>query len=227
MLDERKGPQPDQFSWYPDCSGKSIVIIASGPSANQVPLAFLKERDDIYVIAINESWKLFPWCDMLYGCDAQWWYKRKNDWLKYKGLKVTQDRTVGEILMDQDIKRVFSVRGAERLMFDQPGYIGWFGNSGTQAINLAAHFKPSRIILVGFDMSIDKGLHWHGSHSYGLHNPKIQHIHRWRRCTDNAYHALSRMGVGCFNTSMDSALTVWPKMSLEDALECPLPSLVS
>ena len=231
-ISEKIGPQPSQFSWYPDLRGKTCVVVASGPSAKDTPLDILMNKPDIYVITINESWKLAPWANMLYGCDAQWWYKRRGQWVGFNknGLKITQDRTTGELLINEDIKRVFAVRGSEHLLLGQPGYIGWGGNSGFQALNLAMHFEPAKIILVGYDMSLKNGEHWHGRHANGLHNPKPGHVERWRRVCDRAYFTLQRHGVIGVSTAINGALNNWPKMTLEDALQCnslPQPSPAS
>lgn len=217
---EKRGPQPEDYTWYPDLRGKTCVIVASGPSATDDDLNILKDRDDVYIIAINESFKLVPFGHMLYGCDHQWWYKRKRDWQRvWRGLKVTQDRLVAEVLIGEDIKRVVAIRGRENCALDQPGYIGWGGNSGFQALNLALHFKPAKIILVGYDMTLKNGAHWHGQHGNGLHNPKDHHVVRWRGCVDRAYATLQREKVAGFNASMRSALNSWPKLSLPEALE--------
>lgn len=213
-----RGPQPAMFTWYPDLTGRVCVIVASGPSAQDVKLAPHKEDDRIYWVAINESWRLVPWGQALYGCDAQWWYKRRNEWKKFPGLKITQDKHVGELLIGEDIKRVYSVRGVEHAMLDQPGYIGWGGNSGFQAINLALHWQPSAVILVGFDMNLDRGAHWHGQHVNGLHNPRPGHVGRWARCVDRAYGVLRRQGIKGYNTCPTSSLEAWPKMTFEEAL---------
>lgn len=217
-IDEKRGPQPENFLWYPDLAGKTLIVVASGPSARDVPLNITRGDPEIYTIAINESWKLCPWAQMLYGCDHQWWWRRRGDWKGFGGIKVTQDRQAADLMPGEDIKRVFSVRGCEHLMLDQKGYIGWGGNSGFQALNLGMHFKPRKVILVGFDMTLKNGDHWHGRHANGLHNPKPPYVNRWRRVTDLAYLTLRSKGVFGYNTSPESALRNWPKATLEQAL---------
>lgn len=96
--------------------------------------------------------------------------------------------------------------------------IGWGGNSGFQAVNLAAHFGVRRIVLVGFDMQLRTGIHWHGRHGRGLNNPTRHNVERWRRVLDQAAPALAALGVEVVNVSPVSALTAYPKMSLEEAL---------
>lgn len=79
---------------------------------------------------------------------------------------------------------------------------------------------PGKIVLVGFDMRLDLGVHWHGKHERGLNNPHQGHVDRWRSVLDSVSQVFERLGVKVINTSMVSALTAYPKMSLPEALEC-------
>lgn len=97
--------------------------------------------------------------------------------------------------------------------------MGWGGNSGFHALNLAVQFGVSKIILVGFDMSLDHGVHWHGKH-VGLNNPTVRNVDRWRRCIDAAAEPIEALGITVVNTSPVSALQNYPKMSLAEALAC-------
>ena len=74
--------------WCPDLSGARVLIVASGPSAAQVPMEQAKGKS--FVVAINESWRLCPWADMLYACDGTWW-KKRNGVPEFTGLRVSQD----------------------------------------------------------------------------------------------------------------------------------------
>lgn len=77
-----------------------------------------------------------------------------------------------------------------------------------------AQFGPQRIILVGFDMRLDLGLHWHGRHdrvgTQWLNNPTDPVIIRWRKVMNNAAPVLSEMGIEVLNVSPVSALTAYP-----------------
>jgi hypothetical protein len=201
-------------SWWPDWSGQTVVIVASGPSAGLVDLTPCRDR--ARTIAVNRSYELAPWADMLYACDLAWWLSVDGlpDW---PTLKVSQDPKA--VAQYPDIKRVASLRGVENLILDQPGYILWGGNSGTQAINVAAQTGCRAIVLVGFDMTLDHGLHWHGAHEGKLSNPKPLNTELWKRRTDQCGDFLAAKGFKIANCSPLSALKKWPKMSLEDALD--------
>lgn len=152
---------------------------------------------------------------MLYGCDDNFWKKHRGVPL-FEGLKVTQD-AIAEARIPT-LKRVQCNKQNDDLIFDRPGHLVWGGNSGLQAMNLAAQFGAKKIILVGFDMRIDRGLHWHGKHPIGMNNPTEGNVARWRRATDNAATAMRAHGIDVVNVSPVSALTAYPKMSLEKAL---------
>jgi hypothetical protein len=99
------------------------------------------------------------------------------------------------------------------------GEIGWGGNGGFHSCNLVCQFgPPRRIILVGFDMRTDKGIHWHGRHGNGLSNPIETTAAKWARILDDVAPEFEALGVEVVNTSPISALRAYPKMSLEEAL---------
>ena len=112
------------------------------------------------------------------------------------------------------------VRGnGDRLELEPPGTVGWGGNSGFHALNLAVQLGAAKIILVGYDMRLDHGVHWHGPHK-GLNNPHPTNVERWRRVVDAAAEVIAALGIKAINASPISALENYPKMTLEAALEC-------
>lgn len=113
---------------------------------------------------------------------------------------------------------VYRVQCVKEDRLQRSPVIGWGGNGGFQALNLAVHFNVKRIILIGFDMRVDKGDHWHGSHRNGLSNPTKRNANRWRRVMDEAAEDLNALGIEVLNTSLISALEAYPKVTLEEAL---------
>lgn len=73
-------------------------------------------------------------------------------------------------------------------------------------------------MLVGYDMRVDLGVHWHGKHEGGLNNPADVNVRRWRKVLDAQAPMLKEMGVSVVNASPVSALEAYPKMTLEAAL---------
>jgi hypothetical protein len=196
--------------WYPDWRGQVCVIVGSGPSAQGVDLTLA--RGQAKVIAINNSWQLAPWADALYACDAKWWHVNKAALAEFAGLKVTQATECPPV-----VHRVLLVQSAA--LATKPGYVGSGSNSGFQASNLAVQFGATTLIWVGFDMRIDRGLHWHGEHRNGLANPRPERVQMWRDYLDGAAPEFARLGVRVINASEVSALRNYPKMSLAEALQ--------
>lgn len=200
---------------WPDWSGATAVVVATGPSASGVPLETGKDRAKF--IAIKDGWKLCPWADYLYACDHHWW-QTYNAVLDFKGRRIAYDtRTIdkwrGVKFLKVEIKKT-----NEDLLFDKPGVIAWGGNSGFHGLNLACQFGAAKIILVGFDMRVDQGKHFFGPHPYTDERPSVSNCEKWRKILDRQANTLSERGTRVINCSPVSALTAYPKMSFEDAL---------
>ncbi len=200
--------------WWPDWSGQCCVIVASGPSAKGVNLEFA--RGKARVIVINTSFRLAPWADVLYACDGKWWLLNKDAVKDFPGLLISQDmRALRHV---ERVQKVTCRRTKPtKLHMGTPGLLGWGGNSGFHALNLAAQFRAKKIILVGYDMTLDKGVHWHGKH-HNLNNPTEKNVTGWRTAIDTVAPQLADLGILVINASPISALKAYPKMSLEDAL---------
>lgn len=200
-------------SWWPDWHDDACVIVASGPSAKDVPLDTIRGR--MRVVAVNSSWRLVPWADALYACDYSWW--RNNEGCPdFAGMKLTTDHRT---MRHKWGIRQIDLRRDDRIVFTPVGTVGWGGNSGFQALNAVVQFGVKRIALVGFDATVAHGIHWHGPHPSGLNNPKDTTVIRWRRALDNAAKPLAEAGVTVINCSSVSALTKYPKMEFADAVD--------
>lgn len=189
----------------PDWSGQTAVIVASGPSAKDAPLRRL--RDTARFIAVNESWRLCPWADALYACDGAWW--RRNDGVpEFAGLKLTYEIAAARQF---SLMRV-AIDRANHAILTGGDVVGDGGNSGFQALNLAINWGAKRVLIVGFDMSLTNGEHWHGRHGQGLNNPRDATVRKWLSADWTA-----PADVEVVNCNPRSALTAYPKMSFEDA----------
>ncbi len=205
--------------WFPDWAGQTCVIVASGPSAGTASVEQAQGR--ARVIAVNNSWRLAPWADVLYGCDFNWW-KTQGGVPDFAGLKISQDDGWNQRCRQTypDVRLVHCDRVYDRKqdLIARPGMTGWGGNSGFQALSLAVQFGANKIILVGYDMRVDLGVHWHGKHPKGLNNPQAQTADQWRGALDGAAKTLRDAGVTVINASPISALKNYPKMTLQEAL---------
>lgn len=198
--------------WFPDWTDQIVAVVASGPSATDEPLDPLRDLG-IATIAVNTSFRLVPWADMLYACDYRWW--EKFDGMPgWTGLKVSQDPACQ--LAGWGVRRVYANHASDRIEMKRVANIGWAGNSGFQAINIAAQSGARRIVLIGFDQGGPE--RWHAPHGPGHPTPRQADIDRHRRATDAAYGQLLDHGIEAILTSRRSALQNYPVMSLEEAL---------
>lgn len=205
---------PAAIPWWQDWRGECVAIIGSGPSAKQAPVELLRDR--IHTIAINNSYKLAPWAEILYSCDYAWWQHNKGA-RDFAGLRLAHDfRACNEF----GLQRIMIEKvGANDLLLDQPTYVGAGGNSGFQAFNLAIQFGVAAIMLIGIDCSLDHGMHWHGNHTMPMSNPMHINVVRWATAFEGAAARVKSLGVDVVNCSPISKLAAYPKMTIAEALE--------
>src|SRR3546814_20957894 len=103
------------------------------------------------------------------------------------------------------------MRPDTRLLLQAEGAIGFGGNGGFQALNAVAYFGAAPILLVGLDMTVAHGLHWHGPHHPGLSNPRAQNVANWRRAKEGAAARLKNLGIAAVNWSPISPLEEWKR----------------
>jgi len=201
--------------------GATVVILASGESltAEQVEMVRLWQTDPFCrVIAINTTFRLAPWADLLYACDGKWWdCVDPNTKIKYaeeaaqhfsKDAMWTQDKRAAEVY---GLRYVKSERkpGLSRVK----GVIHQGANSGFQAINLAFLAGARRFILLGFDC---KGNHWHGSHPSPI-NTGMPHS-TWKKEFITLAADLEKEGVEVVNCSPGTALRAFKTGKLDEEL---------
>ncbi len=206
--------------WFPDWTDECVAIVAAGPSVKKEEVELLKDR--IHVIAINQSYKLCPWAEFLYGCDNMWWRISGKEAKDFSGIKISQDPEAlafDNSLKKITIKKINKGEYTHDIQMDEPGVVGSGGNAGFQMINLSAQFGVKGIALIGFDFCLHSGkVHWHGSHPSPLNNPYDANFKNWIPKMIVASAKLKLMGIDVVNCSEISALTCFPKMSVEDAL---------
>ena len=187
--------------------GETAVCIASGPSLTQADCDFVRGRAK--VIVINTSYKLAPWADVLYACDARWWKWNKGA-KDFKGMKYALERRAGTLYPDVRVLKQQAPHG----LSDDPTAICTGKNSGYQALNLAYLFGAKRIVLLGYDMQ--KGpngeMHWHKEHP--MRTPALYRQFMDRFAT--LEQPLKERGVEVINCTRSTALKVFPCQPLEE-----------
>ena len=172
--------------------------MASGPSMCQADADLVREWRDgetRKALAINNTWELAPWADVIYACDERWW-----------------DKYYGRVKETAAELWAYSEPACKKYGLNKAQLTRTGGNSGYQSMRLCiTEFKADRLILLGYDMQ-DTG-HWHGDHPQGWPNGGqyktwAEHIRRL---------AVEFPQVDIVNCSRETALSL-PRMQLEDAL---------
>lgn len=172
---------------------KTFVCIASGPSLNARDCELVRAAG-LPTIAVNNSWQLAPWCDHLYAGDLAWW-----------------DAHVAEV--PEGPKRWSCTRQAVA----KHG-LNWheaYGpyNSGLRAIELAFQLGAERVLLLGYDCTIQSGTHFHGDHK-DTKNPTEELCRKWSR-----QHCRLAQRDQVINCSRDTELTAYRLGRLEKELQ--------
>lgn len=187
----------------------TVAVLASGPSMN-ADVVHAVRFVGIPSIVVNNTFRLMPdaWC--LYGADVEWW-QHNLDALEFKGLRVS----VGQF------KGVSQLKNTGRVGFDpDPQNLRTGGNSGYQAVHLAAHTGAARILLLGFDMSSG---HWHATHQSPLRQTHPDTYGVWIKNFETLAVALKARNIEVLNCSKASSLQCFPMADLEDVIESGLP----
>lgn len=197
--------------------GETVVCVGSGPSLTATDVEACRGR--ARVIVVNDAYRLAPWADFLYAADLGWW-------LRHGGVPAFEGRRGS--LGDPE-KKKGPQWPADMLFWQSAGVTGLAADatslktgqhSGYQAIGIAVHARAVRILLLGYDLQRtgDKG-HWFGEHPITLTSTKASRFQQWRRHYATLVEPLRQRGIALVNCSRESALTLFPRRSIQDALE--------
>jgi len=182
--------RPTRKDWWPDWRGETVVIAASGESQRKKDLDFV--RGKARVIAINLTYRLCPWADVLYSSGASFWRDYQPE---FTGLKIAGSvEWPGTVFEDV---REWLPEGKT------------MSNSGAQAIVYAECWGAARILLTGFDM---QGKHWHRCHESG--NPYL----RYYQFREGLETLAGEMTAEVINCSRSTKLDCFARMGLGEAL---------
>jgi len=198
------------FNIEPLWLGETVYIIGGGPSLENFNWNNLIGKK---TIAINKSILSYPNANILYWTDSRvyGWYKNEID--NFSGLKVT---IRDHVTYTDDIK--IMKKGNKYGLEEAKDTLCHGNNSGYAAINLAYLLGAKKIVLLGYDMrNVGTKGHYHGGYpvpATGDNVYKDQFIPGFKILAD----LLKEKKIEVYNASIHSALTVWPKISLEQAV---------
>jgi hypothetical protein len=202
-------------------SNSTVFIIGGGRSLNTTGLNWdskenkIKIRESISknlscihdkrVIGVNNAFELGNWVDVCLFGDVRWLEWNRKKLVDYAGL-MSWIKTV--------------VRDSGFGISKTPDKVFWNKSSGGAAINLAVHLGAKNIVLLGFDMFVEPNSkpNWHDEHEVDIDKK------------DSPYKAMleafpvikkdaDKLGIKIVNTSLDSEITCFEKMTLQQAME--------
>lgn len=176
-------------------SGQTALCVGSGPSLTENDCR-TAEASGHPIIAVNNSWIRVPTARIIYASDHDWW-KKNHQKITIGAERWTNNRKAE---VDYRCKRIAGLSGY---------------NSGLAAILLARHLGASRILLLGYDCQATGGqAHWHAPHKGN--NPNEISYRIWAKQFRSTGKQIKGHVVNC---SRATALTVFRRMTLEDALQ--------
>lgn len=187
-----------------DFKGKTVVCIASGPSLNAADCQLVAESG-LPSIAVNNSWEMAKFSDVIYAGDAQWWISH------YHEIDSTAEKwTCSKSAYDR-FKNMYLEMNYFRVP-EKAHQTGW--NSGLRAIELAVMLGAEKILLMGYDCSVKHGVHWHGPHTKTL-NPDHENCSKWQVQFERIAIRMKTLGVTVINCSRYTELKAFPVSRLE------------
>jgi hypothetical protein len=202
----------------------TAFVIGGGPSVVDLGhdrmIARLEGRHP--VIAINNAYLLAPWADVLYWADNYWlcdnWRdvgKRHVGWYRITR-QIPRLRDVSRKYVQAwiDCIKVIQCKPVGGISFDPSIIYG--RNGGHHAINIAALFGASRIVLIGFDMHARaRKQNWHDLHSRPARTDGYQ---GWIDDMNQAASDLRGAGIHVLNANRNSALRCFDFVDLADVI---------
>ena len=216
------GPSVPRLFGVPEVTVKAVMNDKQSPLVYSQYLLALHAR---HVIGVNNAYMLGDWVDVAFFGDWHWYVAHREALAQRAQLKVSCALRFGEVPYE-GVK--FLSKDMNSGISEDPTKVCWNFNSGAAAISLARHLGVKRVLLLGFDMTLDTmGVsHWHGRHRFmdtdGDGNRRqLSRVHAFDRHLKNfqavANDAL-RLGLEILNVNPDSRIAEFPKVALQDVL---------
>lgn len=198
-------PSRDARYWQGAWSGKTVFVLASGPSLTPETVSLVRayaRANQSPVIAVHTSFLRAKWADVLFCSNKSWWlHYRLSIKRTFEGLVATTANILDGLATPFLNGRI-------------PNY----DDTGAMAVGLALHMGASRVILLGVDGG-SPFLRWHSPHP-----PKIrQREDDRKRAWDALANDVKDSGVEIVNANPLSAYETFPRVALDDYLTLPPP----
>ena len=205
------GSEPTYWKTFPMWEGSSVYVIGGGPSLKGADLSPLKSRR---VIGVNDAaFHYTDLCDCMFFGDKQWFVHHRWALKRLPFFCVTSTRDRREY---PKWLKVLHRQGIG--ITTAPSELGWNGNSGIAALNLAVKLGASTVYLLGFDFKLGQNgeSNWHENL---LNDPDPMLYKSWIPFVEKYVGPpLEKLGINVWNANPDSDLNVFPKCTMEWAL---------
>lgn len=211
----------------PDDVTDNIIIVGSGKSLTGFDFNRLRGLGTI--ITVNDTGRYIPFADMWFTLDP-WGLNGPQIPPNFQGKLYaavpedygtpTAQSAQHRVVPDSRITFLHRLRSHNKIgVSSETAYkLGLSedtscintGNSGYGALNLAYHFRPKRILLLGIDGTI--GYHYQSTKT----NRPLTYL---PIMFESAKPQLERAGIELINGSVNSEITAYPRFAVDDAIK--------
>lgn len=200
----------------PFWSDRPVAIVGNGVSSAGFDYNRLR---GLYVLAVKGTMFDIPWADAGFGLDATRyleWRARLGSigfpvyWATTNKGNLDSDCPASVCLLDRIDK-------VEADLSDNPAAVQSGGSSGFGALNVAWLKRAKQIVLIGYDYS--GTLHVGEQHYAEKRADAGSNWKVWARSFDRVAGRLIKAGVEVINASPNSAITAFPRMTIDEALQ--------
>lgn len=192
-----------------------MAIVASGPSLAGTDW---RRFEGLPTIAINRRHEDLPGATVLWWSDALYWRRARDSLTAHRAAW----KATGQVGYQPDElpPEVTVYRFTGKDGFDpNPAQLRHGNNSAYAAMHLAVHLGAARLVLFGVDMRHGPAGETHCDGGHGL-------VHREETLRDlmvpffkSLAPHLAAQQVDVLNASPESALTIWPRCTIEEGLQ--------
>ncbi|MFA7279810.1 MAG: hypothetical protein WC100_06920 [Sterolibacterium sp.] len=167
-------------------------------------------------IAVNTTFKLAPWADVLYWTDNAWFEPRLQDAMGFAGLKVTSNRHSWK----HNPNEINLIKTEQyKSFFPRSGNVRQGRTSGHTAICLAISMGAKEVILLGYDMRVADDGREHHHNEYAGQNRQLE-VYKRDFLPAFAHWNEQALGDGVriLNATPGSAIEEFEMVSLDEVL---------
>lgn len=195
--------------------GEDVFIICGGTSLNPETVQRLRGRPGSHSIAVNRSYIIAPWADVLFFADDRWWVEEH---VQNRGPLLQafpgQVVTTAEQTRDAKLWHLKKIEPSDaKPLSGVETSVALLTTSVTGALNISLHKGARRVILIGCDNKHgpEGRIHYHQEYPWDRTEESWWAKERELR---RAARGMAAAGIEVINASPGSALDFWPIVEL-------------